>query len=73
MTLDKGSVQNGIGLSKNNTTNYSTSESDQILRNVDNETVGSTPFAKSGADTFANRFVYFAPNDVGNVKGGAFG
>lgn len=38
----------------------------------DNETPGSSPFAKSGSDTFANRFVYFAPLDVGNVWGGAY-
>lgn len=40
-----------------------------ILR--DNESLGADPFAKSGSDTFANRFVYFAPNDVGNVLSGA--
>jgi hypothetical protein len=38
----------------------------------DNETLASTPFAKSGADTFANRATYFAPLDVGNVRGGAY-
>lgn len=38
----------------------------------DNESLGSTPFAKSGADTFANRATYFEPNDVGNVRGGAY-
>ena len=38
----------------------------------DNESLGASPFAKSGADTFANRHVYFAPADTGNVHGGAF-
>lgn len=37
-----------------------------------NESLGSSPFAKSGSDTFANRFTYFEPNDVGSVRGGAF-
>ena len=38
----------------------------------DNETLGASPFAKSGAITFANRFTYFAPVDTGNVHGGGF-
>ncbi len=38
----------------------------------DNEELIATPFDKSGADTFANRFVYFAPVDTGNVHGGAY-
>ncbi len=38
----------------------------------DNETLGSSPFAKNGAATFANRFKYFAPRNVGNVRGGAW-
>jgi hypothetical protein len=38
----------------------------------DNEELGASPFAKSGADTFANRFTYFAPVDTGNVQGGAY-
>lgn len=41
------------------------------IDDVDNETLGASPFAKSGSDTFANRFVYFAPVDTGNVYGGA--
>jgi hypothetical protein len=41
------------------------------IENLDNESLGATPFAKSGSDTFANRFVYFAPADTGNVYGGA--
>lgn len=39
---------------------------------IDNETLTASPFAKVGADTFANRFNYFAPTNVGNVIGGAW-
>ena len=38
-----------------------------------NESLGSSPFAKSGSLTFVNRFTYFEPNDVGSVRGGAYG
>jgi hypothetical protein len=46
-------------------------DSDTVFTD-DNESLGSTPFAKSGSNTFANRFVYFAPLDVDNVWGGAY-
>ena len=36
-----------------------------------NETLGASPFTKSGADTRANRHTYFAPADVGSVLGGS--
>jgi len=39
----------------------------------DNEVLPSSGFAKSDSDTFANRFAYFAPNDVGNMLSGNFG
>jgi hypothetical protein len=55
----------------NNTTNYSNMGVADDIENLDNESLGATPFAKSGSDTFANRFVYFAPADTGNVYGGA--
>ena len=55
----------------NCTTNYSYSHSHFVLVN-DNESVSVSPFAKSGADTFANRFAHFAPVDTGNVYGGAY-
>jgi len=55
----------------NNATNYSGSI-ENWLPVGDNESLGASPFAKSGADTFANRFVYFAPVDTGNVHGGAY-
>lgn len=54
----------------NNTTNYSIGA--DVIIAEDNEELASTPFAKSGADTFANRFTYFAPVDTGNVLGGAY-
>ena len=41
-----------------------------ILFADDNENLVSSPFAKSGSDTFANRFTYFAPVDTGNVLTG---
>jgi hypothetical protein len=44
----------------------------QVSLLEDNETLGASPFAKSGSDTFANRFTYFAPVDTGNVHDGVF-
>ncbi len=38
----------------------------------DNETLGATGLAKSGSDTFANRFTYFAPVDQGNMIDGGW-
>jgi len=39
----------------------------------DNESLGSSGIAKSGSATdFGNRETYFAPADVGNMRGGAF-
>lgn len=38
----------------------------------DNESLGASPFTKSGSDTFANRFTYFSPVNTGNVRGGAY-
>ncbi len=66
-TVAKGMVtHNGVF---NCTTKY---DAGDAIFAEDNEELGSSPFAKSGADTFANRFVYFSPNDVGNVRGGAY-
>lgn len=56
----------------NNTANETGVSGAVFCDGGDNEALGSSPFAKSGANTFANRFVYFAPNDVGNVYGGAY-
>jgi hypothetical protein len=55
----------------NNTTNYANLGVADDIENIDNEVLGASPFAKSGSDTFANRFVYFAPVDTGNIRGGA--
>ena len=54
----------------NNLTDYGTAA---LHVSDDNESLGSSPFAKSGSATYANRFTYFSPNDVGNVRGGAYG
>ena len=40
------------------------------LFNRGNETLVATPFAKSGSNTFANRFAYYAPTNTGSVFGG---
>ncbi len=55
----------------NNTTNVNSPGVADDLDNNDNEILASTGFAKSGSDTFANRFVYFAPVNTGNIFGGA--
>ena len=39
---------------------------------TDNEATAASLFAESGADTFANRFVFFAPVDTGNMRGGGY-
>lgn len=54
-----------------NTTDYANVGDMGAIENVDNEVLSASPFAKSGSDTFANRFVYFAPADTGNIRGGA--
>lgn len=55
----------------NNTTDYALTGDVGIIEGVDNETLSASPFAKTGSDTFANRFAYFAPVDTGNIRGGA--
>ena len=57
----------------NNTTNYSSNLGKSLLVNFDNETLASSPFAKSGSVTWANRMTYFALNNVGAVRNGLFG
>ena len=52
----------------NNATNYSLGDT---FYTANNEALGASPFAKSGSDTFANRYTYFSPVDTGNVQGGA--
>lgn len=62
----------GLNAVFNNATQYDVDAADVVDPLGDNETTSISPFAKSGADTFANRFVYFAPVDTGNVFGGGF-
>jgi hypothetical protein len=54
-----------------NETNYHQIGDAIAIEDIDNEVLTASPFAKSGADTFANRFAYFAPVDTGNIRGGA--
>lgn len=73
--LASGTRQNPIYAGNavyNNTTEYNDGGKADYLLVSDNETLGASPFAKSGSDTFANRFTYFAPVDTGNVQGGAY-
>jgi len=49
------------------TTNIAGSYVD-MMDDSGNEQLDGSPFAKSGADTFANRAAYFAPNNVGLVR-----
>lgn len=55
----------------NNTTNV-TKNSEHDLELGDNEVLSVSGLEKSGADTFANRFTYFAPKDTGNMQTGGF-
>ena len=55
----------------NNTTNYDW-PNETVTDIGDNETLSASGIAKSGADTFANRFVYFAPADEGNMQTGGY-
>lgn len=45
---------------------------EQVFNAGDNETLGATGLAKSGAITYANRHVYFAAADQGNMIDGGF-
>lgn len=66
----EGSLMFATNAAYNNTTDYANTD-DQMLT-FDNESLGATPFAKSGANTFANRLVYFKAVNTGNVQDGAF-
>jgi hypothetical protein len=61
----------GMNAAFGNTTNF-TYDSDIHINAGDNEVLASSGLAKSGAMTFANRAVYFAPADVGNMRSGGF-
>jgi hypothetical protein len=54
-----------------NATNYANVGDMGVFENVDNEVLTASPFAKTGDDTFANRFAYFSPTTEGNIRGGA--
>ena len=47
--------------------------SDAVHLTEGNETLGATPFDKSGSANYSNRLTYFAPADVGSVRGGSYG
>lgn len=52
------------------TTEYSVSG--RVFEDLgDNEILTESPFDKSGADSFTNRFGYYSPVNTGNVRGGA--
>lgn len=48
----------------NNTANESNKVAGECLVDADNQSLGATGLAKSGANTFANRFTYFAPKVI---------
>lgn len=56
----------------NNTSNETNKPTGRWLNDTDNESLGSSAFAKSGSNTFANRHTYYKPLDVGNVYNGAW-
>lgn len=56
----------------NNTTDLNLNSGPFFVEEIDNEALSVSPFDKSGSDTFANRFTYFAPANTGNVHGGAY-
>lgn len=61
----------GHNAAYNNSTNYSISH-ETLYELGDNETLSATGLAKSGSDTYANRFTYFAPDDEGNMRTGGY-
>lgn len=56
----------------NCTTKYANNTSPILFNIGDDEEQTETVLEKSGSDTFANRFIYFAPKDVGNVQSGGY-
>ena len=76
MGIELGSdSESGFGLSYNAFYNCTTDVTSHPLQMLfdDNESLGSSPFAKSGTLDYANRLNWFALNDVGNVRAGLFG
>lgn len=66
-TRDNGILANNSYYNCSSSFNYTS----EVICYEGNESLGSTPFAKSGSITFANRETYFAPQDVGSVFGGS--
>jgi len=66
-----GGVVGRNALYDNNTTQY-TQDNEHILDLGDNEVLTATGIAKSGADTYANRFIYYAPVDITNMQDGGY-
>ena len=62
-TRDNGILANNSYYNCSSSFNYTS----EVICYEGNESLGSTPFAKSGSITFANRETYFAPQDVGSV------
>jgi hypothetical protein len=68
---NRGPYIYGHNAAYNNTANFNWA-SDAGLDLGDNESLSNSGLAKSGADTFANRFTYFAPADEGNMQNGGY-
>jgi len=73
--INKDAQRDAFSWSNNSVYNCATDSSneDESYILYGNESLGSSPFAKSGSDTRANRFTYFEPVDVGSVFGGGVG
>ena len=56
----------------NCSTPFTTPLSGEFYIDAGNETLVSSPFAKSGSPSYADRLNYFSLNDVGNVRTGSF-
>ena len=61
----------GQNAAYNNDTDYNVA-SEHYLALGDNEALGSSGLAKTGSDTYANRFAYFAPANSGNMQTGGY-
>lgn len=70
-TTDKGWGPFAHNAVYNCTTAYQNATPDVDLGYVDNETLSSSGFDKSGSNNYANRLTYFNPADSGNVLAGS--
>lgn len=75
-TLSENVAAFGCNAVFNCATKYSIGGADFIANLGDNDELTGSPFAKAGADTFANRFAYFEPttnaSSGGTVRGGSY-